>query len=99
MKINANGISINYQIDGPEGAPWLIFSQFADHQSLDVGRPGRRAEEHRSACCATTSAATAARRRPTASTRFDMLVADVVALMDALVDQARAFLSASPWAA
>ena len=26
MKINANGISINYQIDGPEGAPWLIFS-------------------------------------------------------------------------
>ena len=26
MRINANGISINYQIDGPEGAPWLIFS-------------------------------------------------------------------------
>ncbi len=26
MKINANGISINYQIDGPEGAPWIIFS-------------------------------------------------------------------------
>jgi 3-oxoadipate enol-lactonase len=26
MKIKANGISINYQVDGPEGAPWLIFS-------------------------------------------------------------------------
>ena len=26
MNINANGISINYQVDGPEGAPWLIFS-------------------------------------------------------------------------
>lgn len=26
MKINANGISINYQIDGPEGAPCIIFS-------------------------------------------------------------------------
>jgi 3-oxoadipate enol-lactonase len=26
MKVNANGITINYQIDGPEGAPWLVFS-------------------------------------------------------------------------
>jgi 3-oxoadipate enol-lactonase len=26
MKIKANGININYQVDGPEGAPWLIFS-------------------------------------------------------------------------
>jgi 3-oxoadipate enol-lactonase len=26
MKIKANGIDINYQIDGPEGAPWLVFS-------------------------------------------------------------------------
>ena len=26
MKIKANGIDINYQIDGPEGAPWMIFS-------------------------------------------------------------------------
>ncbi len=26
MKINANGINFNYQIDGPEGAPWIIFS-------------------------------------------------------------------------
>jgi 3-oxoadipate enol-lactonase len=26
MKAKANGITINYQIDGPEGAPWLVFS-------------------------------------------------------------------------
>ena len=26
MKIKANGITINYQIDGPEHAPWLVFS-------------------------------------------------------------------------
>jgi 3-oxoadipate enol-lactonase len=26
MKIKANGININYQIDGPEGAPWIVFS-------------------------------------------------------------------------
>ena len=26
MKLKANGITINYQVDGPEGAPWLVFS-------------------------------------------------------------------------
>src|SRR5271155_4230266 len=26
MKIKANGITINYQIDGPAGAPWIVFS-------------------------------------------------------------------------
>ena len=26
MRINANGITINTQIDGPEGAPWLVLS-------------------------------------------------------------------------
>lgn len=26
MKIEANGISINYEIEGPEGAPWVTFS-------------------------------------------------------------------------
>jgi 3-oxoadipate enol-lactonase len=26
MKIKANGITINYQIDGPQGAPWIVFS-------------------------------------------------------------------------
>ncbi len=26
MKIKANGITINYRIDGPDNAPWLVFS-------------------------------------------------------------------------
>ena len=26
MRIKANGININYQIDGAEGAPWLVCS-------------------------------------------------------------------------
>ena len=26
MKVKANGITINYRIDGPECAPWLVFS-------------------------------------------------------------------------
>ena len=26
MKIKANGITFNYEVSGPQGAPWLIFS-------------------------------------------------------------------------
>ena len=26
MKVKANGIDINYRIDGPDGAPWIVFS-------------------------------------------------------------------------
>jgi len=26
MKVKANGITVNYRIDGPERAPWLVFS-------------------------------------------------------------------------
>ena len=26
MKVQSNGISFNVQVDGPEGAPWLVFS-------------------------------------------------------------------------
>ena len=26
MRVKANGININYQIDGPNGAPWIVFS-------------------------------------------------------------------------
>jgi len=26
MKVKANGIDINYQTDGPDGAPWIVFS-------------------------------------------------------------------------
>ena len=30
MKIKANGITINYQLDGPDGAPWLVLSNSLD---------------------------------------------------------------------
>ena len=44
MKIKANGININYQIDGPDGAPWLVFSNSLATSIRDVGRAGRGAE-------------------------------------------------------
>ena len=83
MRINANGISINTQIDGPEGAPWLILSnslltslamwdeQVAElKQSFRVLRYDQRGHGGTQATDGKYS--------------FDILVADVVALMDAL---------------
>ena len=83
MRINANGISINYQIDGLEDAPWLIFSnslltsfamwdeQVAElKQSFRVLRYDQRGHGGTQATDGKYS--------------FDILVADVIALMDAL---------------
>ena len=43
MKIKANGININYQVDGPEGAPWIVLSnslatnlEMWDQQAADL---------------------------------------------------------------
>ncbi len=48
MKIKANGISINYQVDGPDGAPWLVLSNSLatnltmwDDQARELGRAFR----------------------------------------------------------
>jgi 3-oxoadipate enol-lactonase len=45
MKIKANGITFNCEIEGPEGAPWLVFSNSLatnlsmwDPQAADLGR-------------------------------------------------------------
>jgi 3-oxoadipate enol-lactonase len=83
MRINANGISMNTQIDGPEGAPWLVFSnslmtnlsmwddQVAElKQSYRILRYDQRGH-----------GGTQATEGPYS---FDLLVADVVALLDAL---------------
>jgi 3-oxoadipate enol-lactonase len=83
MRINANGINFNTQIDGPEGAPWLVFSnslltnlsmwddQVADlKSSFRILRYDQRGH-----------GGTQATEGPYG---FDLLVADVVALLDAL---------------
>jgi 3-oxoadipate enol-lactonase len=83
MQINANGISINCQIDGREGAPWLIFSNSlmtnltmwddqaaalqGDYRILRYDQRGHGGTQV-----------------PDGKYTFDMLTADVVALMDAL---------------
>src|SRR5262249_32416494 len=83
MKINANGISFNYQIDGREGAPWLIFSNSLmtslamwDDQAAalkDNYRILRYDQRGHGETEATDGKYT-----------FDTLTADAIALMDAL---------------
>jgi len=83
MRVNANGISINYQVDGPEGAPWLILSNSlltdlsmwddqvaALKNSFRVLRYDQRGHGGTQA--------------PEGKYDFDLLAADVIALMDAL---------------
>ena len=69
MKAKVNGIEVNYEIHGKEGAPWLTFSHSLAC-SLRMWDPQLAAFKDRFASCSTTRAATAARRRraPTRST-------------------------------
>jgi 3-oxoadipate enol-lactonase len=83
MHVKANGISINTQIDGPEGAPWLIFSNslmtnlamWDDQVAALKGsyRILRYDQRGHGGTQVTDGKYT-----------FDILTADVVALMDAL---------------
>ena len=83
MKIKANGIHINYEVDGPDGAPWLILSNSlatnfhmwdpqadALSKSLRVLRYDQRGHGSTDA--------------PAGPYTFELLIADAVALMDAL---------------
>jgi 3-oxoadipate enol-lactonase len=83
MKINANGIGINYEIDGQDGAPWIIFSNSlmtnlamwddqvaslkSDYRILRYDQRGHGGSDE-----------------PAGPYSFDILVKDVIALMDAL---------------
>jgi 3-oxoadipate enol-lactonase len=83
MKIKANGIHINYEVDGPDGAPWLVLSNSlatnlhmwdpqaaALSKSLRVLRYDQRGHGSTDA--------------PAGPYTFETLIADAVALMDAL---------------
>jgi 3-oxoadipate enol-lactonase len=83
MRVNANGINFNTQIDGPEGAPWLIFSNSLltnldmwDDQVAELKSSYRILRYDQRG-----HGGTQATPGPYS---FDLLVADVVALMDVL---------------
>ena len=83
MNISANGISINYQIDGREGAPWLVLSNSLatdltmwDQQAKDFSGTFRVLRYDQRGHGKTDA--------PAGRYTFDLLIADALALMDAL---------------
>src|SRR5256714_13388864 len=83
MRINANGISINYQIEGPDGAPSVIFSNSLitnlsmwDDQAADLSKSYRVLRYDQRGHGGTEV--------PAGKYSFDLLVGDVIGLMDAL---------------
>src|SRR5579862_4946066 len=83
MKINTNGININCQIDGPEGAPWIVFSNSLattvamwDEQAAALKGKYRVLRYDQRGHGGTDA--------PAGRYAFDTLIADAVALFDAL---------------
>ena len=83
MKTKANGISLNYEIDGREGAPWLIFS---NSLATDLHMWDEQAEQLKGAfrVLRYDQRGHGLTEAPAGRYTFELLMADVVALMDAL---------------
>ncbi len=83
MHIKANGITFNYEIEGPEGAPRLVFSNSLatnlsmwDPQAADLGRSFRLLRYDQRGHGRTDA--------PAGRYSYATLIADVLALFDAL---------------
>ncbi|HEY2134370.1 MAG TPA: alpha/beta fold hydrolase [Xanthobacteraceae bacterium] len=83
MHIKANGLNFAYSIDGPEGAPWIVFSNSLcttgamwDEQAAALKSKYRVLRYDQRGHGATDA--------PAGRYAFDTLVADAVALFDAL---------------
>lgn len=94
MKIKANGIDINYQIDGPDGAPWIVFSNSLatstamwDEQAAALKDSFRVLRYDQRGHGGTEA--------PAGRYAFDTLLADALGLMDALSIQKAHFAGLS----
>jgi 3-oxoadipate enol-lactonase len=83
MRVKANGITINYEADGADGAPWLVLSNSLatnvhmwDDQAADLKRSFRVLRYDQRGHGGTDA--------PAGRYSFDLLIADVLALFDAL---------------
>ena len=83
MRIKANGITLNYEVEGPEGAPWVVFSNSLatnlsmwDEQTAALKKSFRVLRYDQRGHGGTE--ATGGRYN------FDLLVADVIGMLDAL---------------
>src|SRR3954464_6876121 len=83
MKIKANGITFNYRVDGPEGAPWVMFSNsFMTTLDMWDGQARDLAGEYR--VLRYDQRGHGGTDPPAGHYTFDLLIADAVALMEAL---------------
>src|SRR6266581_200470 len=83
MQVKANGITINYAVDGPEGAPWLVLSNSLatnlamwDAQAAELKRAFRVLRYDQRGHGGSEA--------PAGRYTFNLLIADAVALLDAL---------------
>ena len=83
MQIKANGITFNYQIDGARGAPWLIFSNSLA-TNLSMWEHQARALSARFQVLRYDQRGHGKTEAPEGRYTFAILLADVIALMDAL---------------
>jgi 3-oxoadipate enol-lactonase len=83
MKIKANGITINYEVDGPEGAPWLILSNSLA-TNLHMWDPQADALSKSLRVLRYDQRGHGSTEAPAGPYTFELLIADAVALMDAL---------------
>jgi len=83
MKVKANSIDINYQVDGPEGAPWLIFSNSLA-TSLSMWDEQAAALKDRFRVLRYDQRGHGETEAPAGRYAFDTLLDDALALMDAL---------------
>ena len=83
MKIKANGITINYQVDGPDGAPWLVLSNSLA-TNLTMWDPQARELSRAFRLLRYDQRGHGASEAPAGRYPFDLLIADALALTDAL---------------
>src|SRR5262252_1155410 len=83
MRIKANGIDFNYTLDGPEGAPWLVFSNSLcttgamwDDQAAALKSKYRVLRYDQRGHGGTDA--------PAGRYTFELLIADAAALLDAV---------------
>ena len=83
MHIKANGIGLNYAIDGREGTPWLVLS---NSLATDLSMWDRQAQDLSSAfrVLRYDQRGHGGTDAPAGRYSFDTLIADALALMDAL---------------
>ena len=83
MQIEANGITINYRIDGPENAPWLVFSNSLA-TSLAMWDEQTAALQDRFRVLRYDQRGHGGSDVPAGRYAFDTLLADAIGLLDAL---------------